>query len=69
MIVFEPKYPFRGLYKTDAIPLGHTACLNIEGLKSYLKESPVCLNLEYYQPQHQTEKLLFKYIWVISSFF
>ena len=38
LTVFEPKYVFRALYQTDAIPLSHTAFLNIEGLKSYLKD-------------------------------
>ena len=40
LTVFEPKYSFNGLYtcKTYAIPLSHTAFLNIEHLKSDLKE-------------------------------
>ena len=46
-----------------------TACLNIEGLKSYLKDSPVCLDLAYFQPKNKTEKLLFRYLWLISPFF
>ena len=52
LAVFEPKYPFIGLYKTDAIPLSHTAFLNIVRLKSDLKDSPVCLDLAYFQPQN-----------------
>ena len=42
--LFDPKHPFGDLYKTDAIPSSHTACLNIVGLKSYFKDSPVCLD-------------------------
>ena len=60
---------FHGLYKTDAIPLSHKAFLNIERLKSDLKDSPVCLDLAYFQPQNKTEKELFSYFWVISPFF
>ena len=53
--------------KTDAILLSHTAFLNIDGLKSYLKkDNPVCLDLEYYQPKNEFKK---RYIWVISPFF
>ena len=48
MTVFEPKYPFRDPVKTDAIPPSHTPCLNIEGLKSYLKDSLVFLDLGYF---------------------
>ena len=40
-----------GLYKTDAIPLSHTEFLNIERLKSDLKNSPVRLDLAYFQPK------------------
>ena len=52
LTVFEPKYPFIGLYKTDAIhvPLSHTAFLNIVRVKRDLKDSPVCLDLAYFQP-------------------
>ena len=46
LTVFEPKISL----KTDAIPLSHMAFVNIDGLKSYLKDSPVCLDLDYYQP-------------------
>ena len=56
LIVFEPKQPSIVLYNTDAIPLSHMALLNIEGLKSYLKDSPVCLDLAYFQPKNKTEK-------------
>ena len=45
--------------KTDAIPLSHTAFMNIDGLKNYLMDSPVCLDLEYYQPKNKTEKNTF----------
>ena len=51
--VFEQKYPFSGVFKTNAIPLSHTACLNIEGSKSYLKNSSVCLDLAYFQPKNK----------------
>ena len=56
LTVFKPKYPFSGLYKTDAILLSHTSCLNTDSLKSYLKDSPVCLGLAYFQPKHKTGK-------------
>ena len=36
MTVFEPKYPFSGLYTTEAISLSHTICLNVLDLKNYL---------------------------------
>ena len=51
------------------LPLSHTAFLNITGLKSYLKDSPICLDLEYYQPKKKSEKLLFRFLWVIYPFF
>ena len=69
MTVFEPKYSFISLYKTDAIPLSHKVFLSIDRLKSDLKDSPVCLDLAYFQPQNKTEKELFSYFWVISPFF
>ena len=37
MTVFEPNCLFSNLYKTNAMPLSHTAWLNIHGLKSYIK--------------------------------
>ena len=46
LTVFEPKHPFGDLYKTSAIPSSH------KGLKSYLKDSPVCLDLAYFQPKN-----------------
>ena len=33
--------------------------MNIDGLKSYLKDSPVCLDLQYYQPKNKAEKFTF----------
>ena len=52
MTVLEPKHPFDDLYKTEAIPSSHAAYLNIEGLNSYFKDSPVCLDLAYFQPKN-----------------
>ena len=52
MTIFEPKYHFSALYKTDSISLSHIAILEIHGLKSYLKDSPVCLDLAYFQPKN-----------------
>ena len=54
MTVFEPNtlYPLNG----------HTAFLNIaiiDGIKSYLKDIHVCLDLEYNQPKNKSEKLTF----------
>ena len=46
------------MHEPDAIPLSHTAFMKTEGLKSYLKDSPVCLDLDYYQPINTTEKIL-----------
>ena len=43
--------------------------MNIDGLKSYSKDSPVCLDSEYYQSKNKTEKLLFRYLGVIFPFF
>ena len=53
LMVFKPKIiSFNQSIKTDTIPLSHTAYMNIDGLKSsYFKDSPVCLDLEYYQPK------------------
>ena len=56
LTVFEPKYPLGDLYKTDAIPSSHKACLNDKGLKSYIKDSPVCLDLACFQPKNKTDK-------------
>ena len=45
------------------IPLSHSADLNMEHLKSYFKDSPVCLDLAYFQPRYKIEKWLFNYFW------
>ena len=66
--VFEPKCPFSGVFKTNAIPLSHTACLNIGGSKSYSKNSPVCLDLAYFQPNNK-QKNNFLVIFVSSLHF
>ena len=57
MTAFELKSAFSGLYKIIN---------NIEGLKSYLKESPVCL--EYNQPKNKTEKILLVTSWSFLHF-
>ena len=49
LTVFEPKAPLRG---TDAIPLSQTATFNIKCLKWDLKDSLICLDLAYIQPQN-----------------
>ena len=57
MSVFEPKHFLKGCYDgTDEIPLSQTATLNIKCLKWDLKESPICLDLAYFQPKNKTEK-------------
>ena len=61
MTIFEPKYHFSALYKTDSTPLSHTACLNIDGLKSYLKDSPVRLDLTFLT-QKLNRKIIFQKI-------
>ena len=55
LTIFELKYSFIGLYKFEAIPLSHTAFLNIERLNSDLKDSPDCLDLAYLQPKYTQE--------------
>ena len=69
LTVFEPKHPLRGCYGTDAIPLSQTATFNIKCFKWDLKDSPICLDLAYFQPQNKIEKNLFGYLWVIFPFF
>ena len=51
--IFEPKAPLRGSYWTDAIPMSQTTTFNI---KWDLKDSPICMDLEYFQLQNKTEK-------------
>ena len=55
LTVFEPKHPLSHDYRTDDIPLRQTASWNIERLKCYLKDSPVCLDLAYFHPKNKTE--------------
>ena len=43
-MVFEPKYHLSDLCKTDAIPPSQIGNVNIEGLKTYFKDSPLCLD-------------------------
>ena len=40
---------------TDAIHLSQTVTFNIKCLKWDLKDSLICLNLAYFQPQNKTE--------------
>ena len=40
---------------TDAKPLNQTATFNIKCLKWDLKDSPICLDLAYFQPKNKTE--------------
>ena len=57
LTVFEPKHSLEGWYDgTDALPLSQTATFNIKCLKWDLKDSPICLDLAYFQPKNKTEK-------------
>ena len=56
LTVFEPKHLIGGCYdRTDAIPLSHSATFNVKCLKWDLKDSPICLDLAYFQPKIKTE--------------
>ena len=41
---------------TDTIPLSQTTTLFITCLKCDLKDSPICLDLAYFQPKNKAEK-------------
>ena len=57
LTVFEPKLSLRVSNGTDAIPVSQTAILNITNkcLKFDLKDSPICLDLAYFQTQNKTK--------------
>ena len=53
LTVFEPKHSLEWCYDgTDAIPLSQTATLNIKCLKWDLKDTPIGLDLAYFQPKN-----------------
>ena len=57
LTVFEPKHSLEGCYDgADALPLSQTATFNIKCLKWDLKDSPICLDLAYFQPKNKIEK-------------
>ena len=51
LTVFEPKHPFRVCYITNAIPLSQTSAFNIKCFNWDLEDSPICLDLGYFQPK------------------
>ena len=69
MTVFEPKLHIRVRPKTDKIPLGQTASLQLMGINCELKDKTVCLDLTYFQPNYKIEKLLYCYFWIFYPFF
>ena len=51
MDIFEPKHPLRGCHGTDLWTKWQVSCLKWD-----LKDSPICLDLTYFQPKNKTEK-------------
>ena len=51
MDIFEPKHPLRGCHGTDLWTKWQVSCLKWD-----LKDSPLCLDLTYFQPKNKTEK-------------
>ena len=57
LTVFEPEAPLRGSYGRDVmIPLSQSATFKIKCSKWDLKNSPIYMELAYFQPQNKTEK-------------
>ena len=56
LTVFEPKYPFYGLYKTDMIPLSHYGILNYRGFKELFIGQSRMFGLSIFSTQKEIEK-------------
>ena len=65
MTVFEPKYPFSGLYKNLRDTIKPYGMLEYGGSKELFKGQSRMFELKYYQPKNKFKK----YLWIIFFIF